>query len=85
MEEKVIIENEIGLHARLASKFVSISNSFDSDIYVEKEGKNYNGKSLISIMSMGAANGESITISATGTDSRQALDKLKALLSNKDN
>lgn len=83
MEEKVIIENEIGLHARLASKFVSISNSFDSDIYVEKEGRNYNGKSLISIMSMGAANGETITIRATGHDSRQALDKLKALLSNK--
>ncbi len=80
MEEKVVIGNEIGLHARLAAKFISISNKYDSDILVEKEGKEYNGKSLISIMSMGAIKGETITIKAEGDDGKEAIDKLTELL-----
>lgn len=80
MEEKVVIGNEIGLHARLAAKFISISNKYDSDILVEKEGKEYNGKSLISIMSMGAVKGETITIKAEGDDGKEAIDKLTELL-----
>lgn len=80
MEEKVTISNEIGLHARLASKFVAISNSYNSNIYIVKDGKVYNGKSLISIMSMGAANGDTILIRADGDDSKEAVDQLKALV-----
>lgn len=80
MEEKVTISNEIGLHARLASKFVAISNSYNSKIYIVKDGNVYNGKSLISIMSMGAANGDTILIRADGEDSKEALDQLKALV-----
>lgn len=84
MEEKVVIGNEIGLHARLAAKFISISNKYDTDILVEKEGKEYNGKSLISIMSMGAIKGETITIKAEGDDGEAAIQDLAELLS-KDN
>lgn len=80
MEEKVVIKNDIGLHARLASKFISVANKYQANIFVEREGKTFNGKSLISIMSMGASYGDVITIKADGPDAGQALEALAKIL-----
>lgn len=79
MEEKVTINNEIGLHARLAAHFIQVSNSYRSDIFVEKDGTLYNGKSLMSILSMGAVKGDVISLHISGEDEREAMNNLKAL------
>ncbi len=79
-EEKVILVNEVGLHARPASVFIQEAVKYDSEIFVEKNGKVYNAKSIMSILSMGAFKGEEITIRANGEDAKEAVESLVNLI-----
>lgn len=79
---KVILNNEIGLHARPAALFVQTANKFSSNIYIEFNGKKVNGKSIIGVMSLGAFGGEEITIIANGVDEKQAVERLTKLVEN---
>lgn len=74
------IPNEEGLHARPAAKFVKVANSFSSDIFVQKDDEEINGKSIMGLMMLAAAQGEVITISAEGNDEEAALTRLAALV-----
>ncbi len=83
MVEKVfVIKNETGLHARPASMFVQKAAKFKSLIKLQKEGKEANAKSIISVLSLGASKGSQITISCTGNDEKEALSALIELLDN---
>ena len=77
---KLTIPNEEGLHARPAAKFVKIANGFSSEIYVQKEDEEINGKSIMGLMMLAAAQGETIVISAEGSDEDAALAKLSTLV-----
>lgn len=82
-EAKVTIKNEIGLHARPASLFIQEAIKYSSNIAVIKDEKTYNGKSIMSILSMSAGKGQEITIRAKGEDEEDAVKGLVNLIDNK--
>ncbi|NMB28167.1 MAG: HPr family phosphocarrier protein [Tissierellia bacterium] len=80
IEKKVILNNEVGLHARPAAVFVQTANKFISNIYIESGGTKVDGKSIIGVMSLGAFNGEEITLIAKGEDAKEAIEELAELI-----
>ncbi|MCG8481832.1 MAG: HPr family phosphocarrier protein [Clostridia bacterium] len=78
----VVINNKSGLHARPASLFVKEVNQYKSDITVIKEGQSYNGKSIMSVLSMGIPQGQYVTIMAEGEDEKEAIEAIKKLVDN---
>lgn len=82
VERRFTIRNKLGLHARAASLFVQIAVRFDSDIFVEKNGQQVNGKSIMGILILAAAKGSSIVIRASGQDAQGALASLGELVEN---
>lgn len=81
-ESVVKVENEIGLHARPASLFIQEAIKYSSIIEVKKNDKVYNGKSIMSVLSMSALKGEEITIKADGEDEKEAVNSLVSLVKN---
>ena len=79
-EEKVMLINEIGLHSRKASRFIKEAINFKSDIFVLKDNQEYNGKSIMGILSMGAFKGDEIVIRAVGVDEEEAVEALTQLI-----
>ena len=76
----VTITNNVGLHARPATFFIQKANSFKSSIWVEREDRRINGKSLLGVLSLGIVKGMSITIIADGADEEEAIEGLAALI-----
>jgi phosphocarrier protein len=76
----VVIVNTSGLHARPATFFIQKANSFRSTIWVEKDDRRVNAKSLLGVLSLGIAKGMSITLIADGQDEEAALDGLSQLI-----
>ena len=82
-EETLEIVNELGMHARAATKFVQTANRFKSEIHVEKDGQNVNGKSIMGVLMLVASKGTFITVRATGLDADDALAALAKLVKEK--
>lgn len=80
MEKKIVIQNETGIHARPAGIIVKEAAKFKSAVVIEKGGKEYNAKSIMSLMTMAAKKGEEITIKVNGEDEAQAMDALVNLI-----
>ena len=80
VSREVKITNSIGLHARPATFFIQRANSFKSSIWVEKDDRKVNAKSLLGVLSLGIAKGMPILISADGVDEEAALDSLCELV-----
>lgn len=78
VEEKVEVKLKTGLQARPAALFVQEANRFSADVYLEKDGKKVNAKSIMGLMSLAVSSGAEITLSASGNDEKEAL---KALVS----
>ena len=76
----VVVENQIGLHARPATFFIQKANEFKSSIWVEKEERRANAKSLLGVLSLGIMGGTQIRIIAGGTDEQEAVDALAKLV-----
>ena len=76
----VEVRNERGLHARASAKFVTLASQIDAAIEVEKDGNTVCGTSIMGLMMLGAAKGDTITISATGLGAEQAVEQLCALV-----
>ena len=76
----VEVRNRRGLHARASAKFVTMASQIDAAIEVEKDGNKVCGTSIMGLMMLGAAMGDSITISATGIGAEQAVEQLAALV-----
>lgn len=77
---EVVVKNEVGLHARPASLFTKEAAKYKSEIKLIKDKNEYNGKSILSVLSMGAVKGDAIAIVADGADERDAVNALKALV-----
>lgn len=84
VEKKVTVQLATGLQARPAALFVQAANRFKSDIYIEKDGKVVNAKSIMGVMSLAVAPGSEIVIRADGNDEEQALARLTAFISQED-
>ena len=77
------IVNKLGLHARAASKFVTVASRYESRITVVKDGREVSGKSIMGVMMLAAARGSHITVTAEGTDAEEALDGLADLVADR--
>lgn len=82
-EDKFEIVNELGLHARAATKFVQTANKFKSDVEVEKDGQAVNGKSIMGVLMLVASKGTFITVKATGPDADACVEALGVLVKNR--
>ncbi len=74
------ISNKLGMHARPSARFVKISNRYKSEIWVEKDGEQVNGKSIMGLMMLAAGQGSKLHVTAEGPDAAQALDDLEHLI-----
>ena len=80
LSREVIVINNVGLHARPATFFIQKANSYKSSIWIEKDDRRVNAKSLLGVLSLGIIGGTSIRISADGGDEKAAVDELVALV-----
>ena len=76
----VTITNPTGLHTRPGGIFVSKAKEFESDVFVEHDGKKVNGKALLKLISVGIKNGSEVTVTAEGADADAAVETLGELL-----
>jgi phosphocarrier protein len=79
------VPNKLGIHARPAALFVKIATKFDSDITVEKDGEQVNGKSIMGLMMLAASKGAKLTIIAEGRDAEAAIREMEQLFEKKFN
>ena len=81
LSRDVKIVNEVGLHARPATFFIQKANTYKSSIWIEKEDRRVNAKSLLGVLSMGIVKGTVVTLIADGDDEADALAGLENLIS----
>lgn len=82
-EQSVEIINKLGLHARAAGKLVETTTRFNSDITIEKEGRNVDGKSIMAMMMLAAAKGTTINIKVNGEDEVEAMSAVVELINDR--
>ncbi len=83
VQRTVVIENERGLHARAAAKFVKVAGGFDAEVSVHKDGIVVSGVSIMGLMVLAAGAGCEIELIANGRQAQQAIDALARLVGNK--
>ena len=76
----VVINNQVGLHARPATFFIQKANEFKSFITIAKDERKVNAKSLLGVLSLGITKGTKIVLTADGTDENEAIDELESLI-----
>lgn len=75
-----VVNNQVGLHARPATFFIQKANEFKCSIWVEKDERKVNAKSLLGVLSLGVIQGGEITLIADGEDEQKAVDALAELI-----
>jgi len=80
ISKNVTVKNQVGLHARPATFFIQKANEYKSSIWIEKEERKVNAKSLLGVLSLGITKGTDITIIADGADEEDAVDGLIELI-----
>lgn len=84
MVERVVeVLNRAGIHARPAALIVKVANKYSSQLYMEKDRMKINGKSIMGIITLGAAYKSKITISTEGTDEEEAMEAIEKLFLNR--
>jgi phosphocarrier protein HPr len=83
VEQRLQITNELGMHARAATKFVQTANKYDSAVTVEKDGQSVNGKSIMGVLMLVAAKGTWISVRCAGPDAKAASVALATLVKDK--
>ena len=78
--KRVKIQNDLGLHARPAAKFVQLASKFKCKVFVTKDSQTVDGKSVMEMMMLAAAKGAKITIEADGQDAQEAVGALEGLI-----
>jgi len=80
IKQEIEIINKLGLHARASSKLTQTASQFSSEIWIEKNGRKVNAKSIMGVMMLAAAKGSTITLEAIGIDEQAAIEALKTLI-----
>jgi phosphocarrier protein HPr len=81
-ERTFVIVNQLGLHARAAAQLVQIANRHRSEIHLEKDGMNVNGKSIMGVLTLAAGKGSKIKVFCEGDDADHALAELAKVIEN---
>jgi phosphocarrier protein len=82
-QEKCLVLNRLGLHARAAAKFVKIGGSFEAEVWVSRNGIRVSGTSILGLMMLAATSGTEILIEAKGPEAEKAVEALITLVSTK--
>jgi phosphocarrier protein HPr len=82
-EKTLMIQNELGLHARAATKLVQIASKFPCEITVTKDGHEVNGKSIMGVLMLVASKGTTVTVKAKGDRAAEAVGLIEALINDK--
>lgn len=82
VKQELVLNNSVGLHARPATFFIQKANEYKSSIWVEKKDRRVNAKSLLGVLSLGVAPGDTVLLSADGEDEDAAVAGLLDLVSN---
>ena len=85
IEKEITIINRLGLHARPAAMFVRIASRYRSEIWVEKEGEQINGKSIMGLMMLAAGQGSKLMIRCEGPDADRAMEEIEDLINRRFN
>lgn len=80
LHREIRIDNKRGLHARASAKFVQTVERYDSDVTVTRCGETVGGRSIMGLLTLGAAKGTTITVTALGDDAEACLDALAGLI-----
>lgn len=81
--KEVTIVNRLGMHARPAAMFVRVASRYRSEVWVEKDNEQINGKSIMGLMMLAAGQGSKLCIKCEGPDAREAMQELEALIAAK--
>ena len=81
--KELVVQNKMGIHARPAAMIVRITNKFKSEVFVEKDEEQVNGKSIMGLMMLAAGRGSKVKFLATGEDAAQMLAELEQLFARK--
>ena len=85
IEKEIMVINRLGLHARPAAMFVRIASRYRSEIWVEKEGEQINGKSIMGLMMLAAGQGSKLLVQCEGPDADKAMEELEDLINRRFN
>lgn len=77
IHKSIEIENELGLHSRIAASFVQICSKYRSEIYIEKDDFKINAKSIMGVMALGVSKGEIVNIIVNGPDEETAIEEIE--------
>ena len=83
LRQEIEIVNRLGLHARASAKLTQLAGSFKSEVWLTRDGRRVNAKSIMGVMMLAAAKGSSVELETEGPDEQQAMDALVALISDK--
>ena len=84
IEKQIVVKLKTGLQARQAALFVQEANRFASDVFLEKDNKKVNAKSIMGVMSLAIAKGTSVKLCSEGNDAEQAVSALAAIIERED-
>jgi len=82
-QQKVMISNKLGLHARAAAKLVHTANTFISEVFIGSDDEEVNAKSILGLLTLAASKGKSVTVRADGSDEEEAVRALVELFHDK--
>ena len=80
---ELTIVNKLGLHARASAKLTQVASSFRSDVWITRNGRRVNAKSIMGVMMLAAGKGSAVTVEAEGEDADAALAALQKLIADK--
>ena len=80
ISETVVIQNKVGLHSRPATSFIQKANEYRCSVWIEKNERRVNAKSLLGVLSLGVLQGTEISIITDGPDERDAIDAMVSLI-----
>lgn len=82
IKQDIVIINKLGLHARASTKLTQTASQFAAEIWIERNGRKVNAKSIMGVMMLAAAKGSTVTLEASGDDEIAAIAALEALINN---
>ena len=83
IQTSITISNKLGLHARASAKLTKLAGSFKSEVFMSRNGRRVNAKSIMGVMMLAAGLGSEVEIETTGPDEQQAIDAIVALINDK--
>ncbi|QHE90784.1 HPr family phosphocarrier protein [Pandoraea fibrosis] len=83
LRQETTIVNKLGLHARASAKLTQLAAKFQSEVWLTRNGRRINAKSIMGVMMLAAGIGAKVEVETEGTDEQQAMDEILALIANK--